>query len=468
MKRTAPSFILLVLVLALSTSCTSFSDLVRAQVEGLPSWTYDPQARSGELAFVGKGTSEVEYNARLVAYEGIIRQISAYVGEDVRETYYRELTTTDAIEDFELSITSEYARTLQKGDYEVYLLARLNEELLRGKRTSIYNEMLARDQSIASLIEDADSAYRANDDTQAIRLYLNACLLASEGPVDEKKHELPQLVEKTKTFLEALRFSLRSSDASKAMATVYVRRKSRLLSPKVLNAKVNASFLARNSLGEEYTDFLQFNTARDGFFTFIPYNQGLVKEGVVAFSLDFSDLRTALEASLKEPHRSTLLSALDSCRMEMPYHLASPLEGRLTVAEIQEFSQNGSRLEQSTALDSFASELQLDGISLSRVDLSEVEVQEQLKLLEQTQPDASLAFLGSVGVAVVDTVQQHVVVVVSGRVQLLDIASQAVLHDSQAVEAVAVGATLEEARDKAFQRFGSIAAYLQRAWLFTQ
>ncbi|WP_321299752.1 hypothetical protein [uncultured Sphaerochaeta sp.] len=51
---------------------------------------------------MGKGTAPVNYNARLLAYESILGQISAYVGEDVYDMYYRELTTTNAIAEFQL------------------------------------------------------------------------------------------------------------------------------------------------------------------------------------------------------------------------------------------------------------------------------------------------------------------------------------------------------------------------------
>ena len=86
-QRAVRHLLILLLCLSCLVSCTSFSDLVRAQVEGLPSWVYSPQSRNDQVSFVGKGSAPLTYNARLLAYEDILRQISSYVGEDVRSAY---------------------------------------------------------------------------------------------------------------------------------------------------------------------------------------------------------------------------------------------------------------------------------------------------------------------------------------------------------------------------------------------
>jgi hypothetical protein len=86
----------------------------------------------------------------------------------VHDAYYRELTTTNAIADFKLSISNEYERSEGRSQNQIYLLARLDANLLAGKRTSVYNEMLKRDASIEELLKEADKAYRANDDTTTI------------------------------------------------------------------------------------------------------------------------------------------------------------------------------------------------------------------------------------------------------------------------------------------------------------
>ncbi|MDT3359251.1 MAG: hypothetical protein LIR47_07880, partial [Spirochaetota bacterium] len=330
----------------------------------------------------------------------------------------------------------------------------------------VYNEMLKRDASIEELLKEADKAYRANDDTTTIRLYLEAAILASKGPVNVKKHELSNLLEKAETFIASLRLSLRDADPSKATVSVFVRRKSRLLSPKVLKASVHATFQARNSLGRPYTDFLQFNTASDGFFSFVPYNQGLQKSGQVIFSVDFSDLRNRISAELEAQAIEPVLAAMDACRIEFPYSVASPVTGQPIVALIQAFNQQGSLLPRSAALQTFTEELALDSVAVEQVFLRSVELEEQLGELQRLYPQGALALLGTVGVVTSERVREKHVVVVSGRVRVHDLSNQSVLYDTNEVEAVASGSTMEEAREAAFLRFGSIASYLVSAYLF--
>ncbi|MCK9311862.1 MAG: hypothetical protein M0P26_06265, partial [Bacteroidales bacterium] len=129
----------LLLFLSLFFSCTSLSNLVRSQVEGLPSWVYTPVVSSNRTAFVGKGNTQVVFNAKLMAYEDILNQLSLSVGEPVQGVYYRELTTTDAIEAFGLNIVNEYSKTDSRSPAQFYLLATADTAKLESKRTSVYN-----------------------------------------------------------------------------------------------------------------------------------------------------------------------------------------------------------------------------------------------------------------------------------------------------------------------------------------
>ncbi len=463
MKRPFLKASLVLLLSLMLISCSSLSSLVRAQVEGLPSWIYSPQQRSGEVAFVGKGTAPVNYNARLLAYESILDQISTYVGEDIYDTYYRELTTTNAITDFGLTIASEHTVSEGRVNFDVYLLARMDESLLGGKRTSVYNEMIEREQAIEALLEKADQAYRSNDDTGAIKQYLDAAIMAARNPSSEKKYESETLLAKAISFIDSLQFSLRNPVSSEARVTVYLRRKSRLLSPKVLNAAINATFQARNSLSETYSDFLQFNTASEGYFLFIPYNHGLIKDGEINFSLDLSKTIAKLEKSLSPEQVDGVKKAVSAISITFPYTLTSTVSGKSVLSEIQEFSLEGALVNGDHALRVFIQELGLNNIMVQEINLKPIEIEDQLS---QIGRDADLAFLGSVGVASQQQVQERWVVVASGNVGLYDLNNRALLFDTLSVETVGLGETRDQAQSVAFSRFGSIAAYLQSAWLF--
>lgn len=465
MKQVRWSLLLVLLVSLFFVSCSSLTDLVRAQVEGLPSWTYAAQQRSGEISYVGRGSASFAYNARLRAYEHILDQISSFVGENVRDTYYRELTTTNAIADFSLTIASEFTLA-ERGTTEVYLLARMREDLLISKRTSVYNEMIRRDQMIAQLIQAGDRAYRGNDDTQAIRLYLQAALVASGGPVSERRHEVDALLGRAQTFIEALHFTLRNPNSSQARVTVYVRRKSRLLSPKVLNTRVIASYQARNSLGKDYTDFLQFNTANQGFFEFVPLNHGVLKEGKIRFSLDFSDLMDELEAAMGTLRIQPIRNAAESIQIEFPYSYTSSVQNQVVVAGIQEFALDGSVLNSLNALSAFETEMAVHTLQVEQIELISRDLEDQLSEVRRRFGQASLALLGSVGVVAQDRIGQDWIVVVNGRVGLYALPSALMLNDSFEIEAVGSGPSLQSAREQAFRRFGSIASYLQSSYMF--
>ncbi|MDX9914762.1 MAG: hypothetical protein RBS49_02635 [Sphaerochaeta sp.] len=463
MRRLLP---ILLAIALLFVSCSSFELFVRSQVEGLPSWVYNPQVRGGQVAYVGKGSSTVAYNARLAAYEDILDQISAYVGEDVRTAYYRELTTTSRIADFNLSVTSEHQRS-EKGISYVYLLARLDAALLSARQTTIYRQTQQRENEIAALIKEADRAYRANDDTQAIASYLTAAAVAARGPVFEKKHESSLLVDRAIAYIKALHLSFRATDPGSATTVVQLRRHRRLLSSRVVNAPIVASFTAYNSLAERYEDRLSFNTASQGSFLFIPHSELLVADGSITFSLDLAQVIESAREYLDPVLLAQVEDALSLVSAAFSYRRTSPLASRPLHVEIQEYAIDGTIQPGTVALSSFVSTLDRYNVEATAVDLDAAEREEQIAELRSRYGADALAYVGSVGVVVEDWASDQAVVVASGRLQLYDLETARLLFDTEDVEAVGSAATLGEARIQAMQRFGTIAASRCAATLFT-
>ena len=448
------------LVLSLFSSCTSLSNLVRSQVEGLPSWVYTPVASSNRTAFVGKGNTQVLFNAKLMAYEDILNQLSQFVGEPVQGTYYRELTTTDAIETFGLNIVNEYSKADPRSPAQFYLLATADTAKLESKRTSVYNAVLKRDRDITALIQEADSAYRANNDIKAIMLYFDAALIASEGPVSSKKHEVDALLAKSITFINALRFSLGKSDPLQATATVQLRRKSRLLSPKVLNAPVVARFDALNSLGKSYADSLLFNTASEGIIEFVPYNYGLVGRGSIRFAVDFSSALLELEQKFPQEALAPLQVALNKSGIDFSYSLISTFATKKIVADIREYEYTGTLRNTKEALSSFLALYDSRGVAISPLSLTQEEESEIYDEVRLKVPGTNLVVKGKAGVVDETRIGDQSVVVVTGSVQMWDMDRRVLLSDTLEVEAVAFDPLPEEAKAKAFRRFGQISSSL--------
>jgi len=453
-------FAVLLLSLSLFFSCTSLSNLVRSQVEGLPSWVYTPVASANRTAFVGKGNTQVLFNAKLLAYEDILNQLSLFVGEPVQDTYYRELTTTDAIEAFGLNIVNEYSKTDPRSPSQFYLLATAETAKLESKRTNVYNAVLKRDNDIAALIQSADSAYRANNDIKAILLYFDATLIASEGPVSSKKYEVDALLAKSITFINALRFSLSKSDPLQATATVQLRRNSRLLSPKVLNAPVIAQFDALNSLGMSYADSLFFNTASEGDIQFVPYNYGLVGKGSIHFAVDFSSALSKLEQKIPQESLAPLYVALDKHGIDFSYSLISALAKKKIVADIREYEYTGTLRNTKEALSAFLDLYDSRGVAISPLSLAQEEVADIFAEVRQKAPGTNLVVKGKAGVVDETRIGDQIVVVVTGSVQLWNMDKNMLISDTLEVEAVAFATLPEEAKSKAFRRFGQISSSL--------
>lgn len=450
----------LLLALPLFFSCTSLSNLVRSQVEGLPSWVYTPVTSANRTSFVGKGNTQVLFNAKLMAYEDILNQLSLFVGEPVQGTYYRELTTTDSIEAFGLTIVNEFTKTDPRSPAQFYLLATADTAKLESKRTSVYNAVLKRDKDIAALIRSADSAYRANNDIKAIMLYFDAALISAQGPVSSKKYEVDALLAKSITFINALRFSLGKSDPLQATATVQLRRKSRLLSPKVLNAPIVAQFDALNSLGMSYADSLLFNTASEGVIQFVPFNYGLVGKGSIRFAVDFSSALSELEQTLSQEALAPLLFALDRHGLDFPYSLISAFATKKIVADIREYEYTGSLRNTQEALSAFLDLYDSRGVAMSALSLEQEEESEIYDEVRLKEPGANLVVKGKAGVVDETRIGEESVVVVTGSVQVWDMDKGVLLSDTLEVEAVAFSPLPEEAKRKAFRRFGQISSSL--------
>lgn len=462
MKR----LLVLLIILLILTSCSSLGDLVRSQVEGLPSWVNNPQVRADQYPFVGKGSAQVNYNARLNAYEHILEQISAFVGEDIREEYYRELTTTTRIADFNLSVTAEHVRT-DRGMQQVYLLARADRQALEGRRTTIYRQAIERQAQIEALIAEADRSYRQNHDTVTIARYLEAATIASQGPVLERKHDPAALIERAVGYIKALQISFRSLDSQKVTATVQLRRRRRLISSRVLHAKVQASFAATTSLGDPYVDTLDFNTATQGSFLFLPYNQLLLAEGAITFSLDFAQELAKARPYVDESLLENVEDALRSVHGTLPYSRVSPLGSRTVLAEIQEYSIEGAPLAGTVAVHAFSDTLQRSRVEARIIDLGATDWEDQAEEILRRFGSRQYVYNGSVGIVAEDRAMDMYVTVVVGRIQLHNMENEQVLFDTQDVEAVGGGATREESHAQALERFGTIAASLALASLFT-
>ncbi len=451
--------LLLISMTVLLVGCSSISTLVRSGMEGVPAWVYEPQVSNSQRAFVGQGIASNAFNAKLLAYEDILSQISTYIGEDVTAQYYRELSTTDAISSLRLRITQEHEKS-ENGQEVVHLLAAVDADQLVLARTAAYDAMLARQDEIALILSKADLAYRHNRDLEAISLYVDAALVANEGYVENVAYQFDTLMSKVESFVSALRIAVSRIRSEEPSCTVTVRRTSRLLPPKVMGAMVTAYFNARNGMGEPYVDHVSFNTATSGTFQFVPTNPGMVGAGEVSFSIDISEDIARLERAAGTEAVAGLKAAVEKSIERFSYSRVSDVAKAGVVVDIMEFSLQGALRDSMIATDMLVEEFGYDGVELTSVFSSEQDEEDFFIEMRRRYPGYRYIIYGRGGVSDVLPMDGGQMVLVNGSVSLLVLSDASVVKKTDDIRIAVWGENLEVASDEAFRRFGLVASSL--------
>jgi len=435
--------LLAILIPLLLVSCRSAKDL---QGSGVPSWTSASGGRANQVFFFGEGTG-------LDPYHTLFKNLEESIGFDLDSGYLTELVERGRIDDLGLVITNRY----RKGD-EIFLQARASEEAIDRLRTELSRQRQARVERIETLLREANLAYKANNDTTTIARYLEAAAVASSGPVGEKDYETEVLVAEAIRYIEPLQLVLTRSESSYVRTIVTLRRRTRLLAPRVLHAPISATFEAYNALGALYEDTLFFNSHETGQLHFSPLNAAMKNEGIITFALNLEipPLPAALALQVEE--------AVKKVSIEFPYVLSSALGSEIGLS-LEEYSINGGRLPTAHAKTAFSESSKRDEIPLVELTLERAGEDELDDLVRQIPKNIRYTVIGSVGVLSFDKALDDEIAVVSGSFILYDSVRAEILYHSQDIEAVGWGATQEEAEAIGFERFGSIAEYLLRTVL---
>jgi hypothetical protein len=436
--------LLAILIPLLFVSCRSAKDL---QGSDVPSWTSISGGRANQVFFFGEGTG-------LDPYHTLFKNLEESIGFDLDPRYLTELIERGRIDDLGLVITNQY----RKGD-KIFLQARASEEVIDRLRTELSRQRQDRVERIEALLREANLAYKANDDTTTIARYLEAAMIASSGPVGEKSYEAEVLVAEAIRYIEPLQLVLTRSEGSNARTIVTLRRRTRLLAPRVLHAPISATFEAYNALGVLYEDTLFFNSHETGQLHFNPLNAAMKNEGIITFALNLEipPLPSNLALQVEE--------AVKKVSVEFPYAFSGALGSESIGLSLEEYSISGGRLPTAHARTAFSESLKRDEIPLVELTLERTGEDELDDLVRQIPRNVRYTVIGSVGVLSFDKALDDVIAVVSGSFILYDSVRAEILYHSQDIEAVGWGATQEEAEAIGFERFGSIAEYLLRTVL---
>jgi len=463
MKKIGTIIILISLIFLVG--CTSLSTWVRANLEGVPQWVYEPQLSRNQIAFIGKGSSTMETRARVLAYESVLDQISTYIGEDIVGKYIVELSMRDAIEDYRLKITQEFIKP-ETESVTVYFLAIADKPILETARTEAEVQLLEKQQQMDRLAAEAAQAFRDNKDVVAAQIYLKIAVIADSLPVNRGKQRYIGAINRIRDIISALRFSVATGDPSIPSTVVTLRRGKRAISPRVSEAPVAVLTEARDGMGRYYQDSQSFVTNESGQLTYTTSNPTLVGKGELVFSLGLTEELGTLR-ELDPLIYTEFTELLRNKQVPYPYVRDSIIGTQEVVVSISEFDLQGGLLPTTRATETLRKEITKDSIRSVATKRSLVDDDEDyLAALRAMHPFKKYAIVGDAGVSHAKEITAGATVTVTGEISLVNLQTGARLGSTGKVVANAIGDTYGIAEEEAFTKFGTIAIFLLYRFLY--
>lgn len=415
----------LALLCLLFLSSCAFTTLVNST---LPSWVEYPVSSANQFVWVTEGSSPNSFNARLEALEGVLDNLSGEIGEDVREKWYRELTTSDQIRELDLKITREFRK-----DDTTYLMAVCSRKLVAERRSDVVKLSIERDERIAALLSKADSAYRENRDVEAAAATLEALEVCATG---QCSYRVSEMVKRAVSVISSVRISILKSDSRSAGVSCKLRRKQLFFNPRIEDAAVIASFPSRDVWGDDLTDSVRIRGDEKGNLVFRPYTASMAFSGSVELKIDIADQMAALEEVLSEQDYQKLLKAWKSVSYQ--YELTPPYKGEKVLVNVKKLSSKGEVLDHSAELEFLLDFLSSRGMECEVDDDQFASSSDLVEELARSPLPARYLVYASFGeVERVDSVFDTMVT--SGQLQLWDIPNQELLGDTSAVKITGEG-----------------------------
>lgn len=456
-------FITILLTVLFLTGCASLQSLIQAGRDGAPEWAGSPQVASGYTAIVGTGTAGSERSARLLAYQDITRQLVEITGRNEESSWYRELSATDGILDFQLRISRTSTQPKEDG-YTFYAMTTVRTSLLDTMRSDVLKAAAERDDRISALQQKARFEFRDNRDVSALLLYMEAAAISAEGPVETRDNSLENIIGRIDSILDGLVLQVRDFNPKEPSFSLSVRRR-RLFSPRVLRAPVRADFSSIGAFGTAHADYLSTVTGETGAATLSGFNPAMVREGNLKLSIDIEDEFKVFAAAVGEDIAMPLRAKLDSLSVVLTYRKEAAVLDSTIMVDITSHSADGGRLVQETTREAFSERFSMEGITLasSEVTVSEAAAEEEnyeeyLADVRRTYPQADYIIRGKAGVTEIFLEDKKPVVIVMGEASLVRISDGFVLAATDLQRTLAWGDTLPEAMDIAFRDSGYLLA----------
>ena len=444
--------------------CSSLGVWVKSNLEGLPVWVYEPNVGKNQIAFVGKGTSETEIRARILAHESILDEISHLIGEDITSKHLAELSSRESIEEYNLKVTREFVRTTEN-EVTIWFLAVADRAVIEKQRSESELFLVKQLANIEKLENQAAAYYRQNNDIAAANHYLEIAAIAASLPVDRGQALFNNAINRFRKIIQKIEITVSLGRPDSPSTTVTLKRGSRRLSPRISASPVVASFSSYNALGEIYKSEQRFVTDENGQFVYRNLSPTLIRKGKIEFTVDLKEKLLFLKELDIELYNE-FITIIEGKRIYFEYERIPLFGSAPLLLAIQEYSLQGAMLESTHSANALKKYLQDEEIVTIVVKSNIEDEQQLLEELGKNEISSSYALYGNVGLYQMKESSIGALVAVSGELSLVNTKTLEVIGTTGQINASAVEASFEEAEASSFYRFGLIAATLINRFLF--
>ena len=319
-KRVLLISVLVVMVLMLC-SCTSFNAIFKSNMTGLPVWYYekDMGVGKGNRGIVGEGVASTQRQAELLAYSDVISKLSDLIGYELGQEEYRELSVLGTLTEFNLSVIDTFLNVSSDGAYSFYVQAAIDEELLDKATTEEAKNRTQIISQVESLVLKGDEYVKSGQETRAVKNYLQAMALGYGHDYIDEEYSFDELLDVVMGLLDNASLAFVSEKPELGICTISLSRKGVFVSSAVKSAEIIATYTAVDTKGVPYEDQFVYVTDNQGQFSFNPINPSIARKGTVSFRLNLYEEIEALEALAGKDAVAGLRTLIDSKELKFDY-----------------------------------------------------------------------------------------------------------------------------------------------------
>ncbi|MCF7934037.1 MAG: hypothetical protein K9L73_04530 [Spirochaetia bacterium] len=466
MRKNRKQMVFIAILAVVMISLTGCSSL-RAWVQDVPVWVIEkPSNTLTKIYFTGQGSDADgnEMTARQAAQQGLLDEISEFLGYDVHDLYKRELLQSQALGELDLTITKEFQK-VENGILTIHLLAEANRKTISTLVRANLDNIRADESKIDAPESEAKASYKRQDDYNAFRLYLKAAAEAYQSPLAASKARYEGLMDEAISVLMGLNFQLTDTDDMQGSFHARVTRGTGIFAPKIVSFPVKAVFPVKNAAGNVRQEELKQSTDTKGLVSFTPSHTNFRGSGTFTMYFDLSEIVEELSDTVgaDDVYVTEMRKIIVDKRLEVPFSITSEVAGSVIVASMLDYSKNGTLLTATASLDSLIEMLQQDGIYANRIDPNN-DLGTESKVLQFARANfadtRSIAVIGSAGVHSVVESGDRYVASIKGSARVYSLKDGSLYAQTGEFAANGVGLTSDLAVTAAFKRFGQVAASL--------